>query len=263
MKICRFSLNGTISQGLVDGENVIPIRGDIFGKHEIGSARLPAADVIFLAPVVPPTFYAAGFNYTEHILQFARGRGEEPKFPDRPEVGYRAASALIGHDADIVKPADAGDLFQYEAELVAVIGRKTGKHVPRSEAHKYIFGWTIGNDVSERTWQRSDRTLWRAKNSDTFKPMGPWIITDANPRKMTIRIRINGIAVDEFDGSNMLFTAEDYIVEITKYITLHAGDVIWLGTDKTPGNIKPGDTVEIEVDGIGTLRNKVVLESDR
>ena len=120
------------------------------------------------------------------------------------------------------------------------------------------MGWTIGNDVSERTWQRNDRTMWRAKNSDTFKPMGPWIVTGLDYRKMTTTIRLNGKEVDRFSTSNMIFDVETYIAEITKYITIYPGDMMWMGTDGMPQNMKAGDVCEIEITDIGVLRNPIV-----
>ena len=121
-----------------------------------------------------------------------------------------------------------------------------------------MFGYTIGNDVSERTWQRGDRTFWRGKNTDTFKPMGPWMVTGLKPDDMTTTIRVNGRETDRFKTNNMIFDAPTYISEVSKYCTIEPGDVMWMGTDGVPENIKPGDTVEIDITGIGTLRNKVV-----
>jgi len=133
--------------------------------------------------------------------------------------------------------------------------------VSGENALDYVFGWTIGNDVSERTWQKEDRTLWRAKNADTFKPMGPWIVTGLDPAKMETVIRVNGQETDRFATNNMIFDTATYIAEVSKYCTIEPGDVMWMGTDGMPQNIKPGDTVEIEISGIGTLRNKVVAGS--
>ena len=112
----------------------------------------------------------------------AAKRGTKPSYPPRPDIGYRANNALIAHGENIVKPRDAGAQFQYEGELVAVFGRRC-RNVSKEEALSHVFGWTIGNDVSERSWQANDRTLWRAKNCDTFKPMGPWIVTGADHRR--------------------------------------------------------------------------------
>ena len=208
-------------------------------------------------PVVPPTFYCVGINYADHIRKMAAKRKTEPVFPKKPDIGYRANNALIAHEENIVKPADAGEAFQYEGELVAVFGRRC-RNVARENALDYVFGWTIGNDVSERGWQKDDRTLWRAKNADTFKPMGPWIVTGLDPAKMETVIRVNGRETDRFATNNMIFDTATYIAEVSKYCTIEPGDVMWMGTDGVPENIKPGDTVEIEITGIGVLRNKVV-----
>jgi 2-keto-4-pentenoate hydratase/2-oxohepta-3-ene-1,7-dioic acid hydratase in catechol pathway len=183
-----------------------------------------------------------------------------PEFPKQPDIGYRSNNALIAHDESIVKPRDAGPQFQYEGELVAVFGKKA-RNVSKEEALDYVLGWTIGNDVSERSWQVSDRTLWRAKNSDTFKPMGPWIETDVELDAMQTTIRVNGAVTETFKTNNMIFDAPTYISLVSKYCTIHPGDVMWMGTDGVPANIDVGDVVEIEISGIGTLRNKVVAEN--
>ena len=158
----------------------------------------------------------------------------------------------------IVKPRDYVGRFETEPELVAVIGRRL-RNCSRSKARDGIFGWTMGNDVSARAWQYTDRTLWRSKNSDTFCPMGPWITTGIDPMNSTTRVRKNGQPTSEFATGEMLFDTVDYIVATAKYITFHPGDVIWMGSD---GNVEmaPGDTIEIEITGIGTLRNRVVEE---
>ena len=200
-----------------------------------------------------------GINYREHIIASAKRKGVEPKFPQRPDIGYRANNALCAHDDPIVKPSDAGEMFQYEGELVAVIG-KLARNVAADKALDYVFGWTIGNDVSERTWQANDRTLWRAKNCDTFKPMGPWIVTGADIDAMQTTIKLNGRVCERFKTNNMIFDAPTYISEVSKYCTIEPGDVMWMGTDGIPENMKPGDVCEIEISGIGVLRNKVVAE---
>ena len=145
-----------------------------------------------------------------------------------------------------MKPRDAGEQFQYEGELVAVFGKRC-RNVSKEEALDYVFGWTIGNDVSERTWQANDRTLWRAKNCDTFKPMGPWIVTGADLDAMVTTIRLNGRVTETFKTNNMIFDAPTYISEVSKYCTIEPGDVMWMGTDGVPANMKPGDVCEIEI----------------
>ena len=123
-----------------------------------------------------------------------------------------------------------------------------------------MFGWTIGNDVSERSWQANDRTLWRAKNCDTFKPMGPWIVTGADIDAMVTTIRLNGQVTETFKTNNMIFDAPTYISEVSRYCTIMPGDVMWMGTDGVPSDMQPGDMCEIEISGIGVLRNRVVAE---
>ena len=254
---CRFQKDGRTSYGLIEDGVVAAVDGSPFGEHRRGTGTFPLAAVKLLIPVVPSTFYCVGINYADHIRKMAAKRKAEPVFPQRPDIGYRANNALIAHEEDIVKPADSGDAFQYEGELVAVFGKRAHK-VSRENALDYVLGWTIGNDVSERGWQASDRTLWRAKNADTFKPMGPWIVTGLDPDTMETIIRLNGRETDRFKTNNMIFDTADYIAEVSKYCTIEPGDVMWMGTDGMPANMKPGDVVEIEITGIGTLRNRVV-----
>ena len=175
------------------------------------------------------------------------------------EIGYRAQNALIAHDEDVVIPATATEKIHYEGELVVVIGKKA-KHLDEANAMSCVFGYTIGNDVSERSWQKADRGLWRAKNADTFKPMGPWIETEADLDKMETIVKVNGKETGHFHTNDMIFGVVPFIVELTKYFTLWPGDVIWMGTDGASPDLKAGDLVEIEITGIGTLRNKFVAE---
>jgi 2-keto-4-pentenoate hydratase/2-oxohepta-3-ene-1,7-dioic acid hydratase in catechol pathway len=183
------------------------------------------------------------------------------KFPtcQRPEIGYRAHNALIAHDEDVVIPAIATEKIHYEGELAVVVGKKA-KNLTEKDALSCVFGYTIGNDVSERAWQRADRGLWRSKNADTFKPMGPWIETQADVNRMQTTVRLNGEARTQFRTNDMLFGIPQFIAEMSKYFTLWPGDVIWMGTDGQSPNIKAGDVVEIEITGVGTLRNRFVAE---
>ena len=256
---CRFSAAGTTSYGIVEGDVIRKVDGTPWGQHTIGGASLPLKGVKLEIPVIPSTFFCVGVNYRDHVERMAAKRGTKPSFPPRPDIGYRANNALIAHEENIVKPRDAGEQFQYEGELVAVFGKRC-RNVPKEDALSYVFGWTIGNDVSERTWQANDRTLWRAKNADTFKPMGPWIVTDANLDAMVTTIRLNGQVTETFKTNNMIFDAPTYISEVSKYCTIEAGDVMWMGTDGVPSNMKRGDVCEIEISGIGVLWNKVVAE---
>jgi len=257
MRWCRVETSAGPCFGIVHSDAIEVASGSPFSEWKGTSERVPLSRAKLLVPVVPPVFYAIGSNYRGHVEKMAEGRGRKPVFYERPRVGYRANSALIADGEDIVKPPDSSDEFQYEAELVAVIGRKC-RNASKEEAAASVFGWTIGNDVSERVWQERDQTNIRGKNCDTFKPMGPWIEQDVDVSAMRTRVSLNGVIVHDFPTGAMLFDAADVIVEISRYNTLSPGDVVWLGTDDKPLNMKPGDLVEIEITGIGTLRNKVV-----
>jgi len=239
---------------------VIAIDGDPFGEWRRTPRTHALKEVKIELPLVPRTFYCVGLNYLKHLKEAADKRGEVPNVPDRPEVGYRAQNALIAHDEDVIIPSIATEQIHYEGELVVVIGKKV-KHLTEQNAFDCIFGYTIGNDVSERSWQKADRGLWRAKNTDTFKPMGPWIETSIDLDKMETIVRVNGKETNRFATNEMIYGIKEYLVEMTKYFTLSPGDVIWMGTDGASPNIKHGDVVEIEITGIGTLRNKFVAET--
>lgn len=259
MRWARFDHSGTPTYAVVEGDALIPVRGSPFTGWERTQRPLPLAGARLLPPVIPPTFYACGMNYAGHVREVAAKIGQEPNIPKQPDIGYRANNALIGPEAPIVIPHDATDKVQYEGELVVVIGR-TCKQLTRETALDAVFGYTIGNDVSERSWQKSDRTLWRAKNTDTFKPMGPWIDTEARLEDMVTRIRLNGKQLIEFRTNDMIFGVVDYLVAMTRYITLHPGDMVWMGTEGATADMKHGDVCEVEITGIGTLRNPVVRD---
>jgi len=256
----KFTADRRTSWGLIEGDRVAEVEGDPFGEWHRTARTHVLGEVKIELPLVPRTFYCVGLNYVRHLKEAADKRGEVPDIPSRPEIGYRAQNALIAHDEEVVIPAIATEKIHYEGELVVVIGRKA-KHLDRRDAMSCVFGYTIGNDVSERTWQKADRGLWRAKNTDTFKPMGPWIETSADLDSMETIVRLNGRESNRFRTNDMIFGIADYIVEMTRYFTLWPGDVIWMGTDGSSPDIKAGDVVEIEITGIGTLRNRFVAEA--
>jgi 2-keto-4-pentenoate hydratase/2-oxohepta-3-ene-1,7-dioic acid hydratase in catechol pathway len=259
MRWCRFQSASRQAYGLIEGDTVVEVSGSPFDAHARTSTRLPLGQVKLLVPVIPPTFYAAGVNYREHVTEMANRRGVKPEFPPQADVGYRANNALIATEESIVIPKDATDQVQYEGELVVVIGKQC-KRVAEADALDCVLGYTIGNDISERTWQRGDRTLWRGKNTDTFKPMGPWIVPGLNPDDLRVTIRLNGRTMFSYAVKDAIFGVRQFISRMSQYLTLHPGDVLWMGTDGATENIKDGDVVEIEIPGIGVLRNPVVRE---
>ena len=259
MRWCRFQSGRTVAYGIIEESTVTEVTGSPFESHTRTSTTVPLSQVKLLVPVIPPTFYAAGVNYREHVTEMAARRGVRPEFPPQADVGYRANNALIATDEPIVIPRDAGEQVQYEGELVVVIGKRC-KRVSEAEALDCVFGYTIGNDVSERAWQRGDRTLWRGKNTDTFKPMGPSIVTGLDPDELTVAIRLNGKEMFRYAVKEAIFGVRQFISRMSQYLTLHPGDVLWMGTDGATENIRDGDVVEIEVGGIGVLRNPVIRE---
>ena len=259
MKWCRFQSGPRVAYGVIEEDTVTEVTGSPFDGHIRTPMTVPLSSVKLLVPVIPPTFYAAGVNYRAHVTEMARRRGVKPEFPPRADVGYRANNALVATDEPIVIPKDATEQVQYEGELVVVIG-KQGKRIAEAEALDHVFGYTIGNDVSERTWQRGDRTFWRGKNTDTFKPMGPWIVTGLDPDDLRVTIRLNGKAMFSYAVKDAIFGVRQFISRMSQYLTLYPGDVLWMGTDGATENMKDGDVVEVEIPGIGVLRNPVVRE---
>jgi 2-keto-4-pentenoate hydratase/2-oxohepta-3-ene-1,7-dioic acid hydratase in catechol pathway len=259
MRFARFDLDGRQSYGLIEGDRITPISGSPFESWQAAGPAVPLDRVRLQVPVIPQNFYAVGLNYATHIRERAHRLGLAPEIPTRPEPGYRSPNALVAHDEPILLPPDATSI-QFEGELVVVIGR-LAKHVREADALKYVLGYTIGNDISERAWQKADRTFWRSKNSDTFKPMGPWIETDVDLNALRTTVRVNGKTHIEFATNDMVFGVERFIATITEYITLHPGDVIWMGTEGSSPNLRAGDVVEVEISSIGTLRNAVLASS--
>jgi len=252
MKWIRCSHQNRTFYGTLENDRVHEVSGSPFEQYEKTDRVHALADVQIEVPVIPRTFYCVGLNYVKHIGTEGRS------IPAQPDVGYRANNALIAHGQDVVMPADATKV-QYEGELVVVIG-KQAKNLSREEARSCIFGYTIGNDVSERVWQKSDRTFWRAKNTDTFKPMGPFIETDPKLEGMETVVSVNGKESMRFDTGDMLFGIDEFISTMSRYLTLYPGDVIWMGTDGHSPDLQPGDVVDVSITGLGVLSNRFVRE---
>jgi 2-keto-4-pentenoate hydratase/2-oxohepta-3-ene-1,7-dioic acid hydratase in catechol pathway len=257
MRWIRFTAKGRTSYGILDGERITEVKGDPFDGYEKTATTHALAAVEIEVPVIPQTFFCVGLNYAEHVVMAAKKLGIKAELPEKPDVGYRANNALLAHGRDVVIPRDATEKVHYEGELVVVIGKRA-RNIPEAEALEHVLGYTIGNDVSERTWQKGDRTLWRAKNSDTFKPMGPWIETDIDLDRLETRVRVNGIETTRFKTNAMIHGVALYISTISRYCTLAPGDVIWMGTDDKSPDLKHGDVVEVEITGLGVLMNRFV-----
>ncbi len=257
MRWIKFNTGEGSHYGIIEGtsgEWVRRVRGNPFEGYEIEDYRVAYDEVTIEVPFLPRTFYCAGLNYAAHVIESAKKAGVEPKLPAAADIGYRANNALIAHGETVIMPTDAS-VVHYEGELVVVIGKKAHR-LSESEALSCVLGYTIGNDVSERNWQRSDRTFWRAKNTDTFKPMGPWIDTDFKVDDAITTVTVNGVATTRFRTADMLFGIETFISRMSHYLTLYPGDCIWMGTDGKSPDLKDQDVVEVEISGLGTLRNQ-------
>ena len=260
MRWVRYSDRHGLHHGILNADHIEQIEGDMFSDWRKNGVTHALRDVQLEVPVIPGTFFAAGLNYAAHVLEAAKMTGTLASLPTHADVGYRANNALLRHEGVVIIPADATEAIQYEAEIVAVIGRKAHR-VSERDAMDHVFGYTIGNDVSERNWQKQDRTFFRSKNSDTFKPMGPWIETEVNLDQARTTVHVNGKETIRFQTLDMIFSIAEFISRTSKYCTLLPGDVMWMGTDGTSPNIRHKDVVEIEITGLGVLRNQFLLES--
>ncbi|MBM3941632.1 MAG: DUF2437 domain-containing protein [SAR202 cluster bacterium] len=257
MKLARFSVNGWESYGQVEGDRVQVIQGDIFGEHRLTDASYPLERVRLLPPTRANTFWAIGLNYAahvahqEHALDAERIRRDSSAF--RP--WQKGTNCIIGHNDYIVLPPEA-DYVHYEGELVIVIG-KPARRVTPEDAPNFILGYTCANDVSgEGAWSK-DLSNWRRKSSDTFGPVGPWIETDVDPHNLEIITRLNGREHDRGSTSGMTYNCYAIVSGISQFATLRPGDLVLTGAPGSVEQLHPGDVVEIEIPGIGTLRNPV------
>jgi len=251
----RFLHDGRQSYGVVEGERVRPLRGDIFGRHRVGRDSIPLAAVRLLAPLRPGSILAAAVNYPSHVASGGAVLGEA-RAPEKPELFLKPPSAVIGPEEPIVLPPDAGRV-DYEGELVAVIGQPC-RRVSPAQALEFVFGYTCGNDVSARHWQRGDLQWWRAKGSDTFAPIGPLIATGLDPAGLELRTRLNGREVQRASTSSLIFSLAELVSFASHAITLQPGDLVFTGTPGETAALSAGDVVEVEIEGIGVLRNPVV-----
>ncbi len=250
MKFARYLAHGQISYGVLEGNTLREITTTPFEGFQITDHSHKLDEVKLLPPTAPTKILAVGRNFPSHT-------GDRP-VPTEPEIFLVTPSALIGHGEAIIRPNDV-ETFDEEGELVVVMKSRC-KHVSSGEALKYVLGYTCGNDVSAREWQRSDRQWWRAKSSDTFAPAGPFIADDVDPQDAVIRIRVNGTEIRADNTANLLFDVPAVISFISRRQTLEPGDLIFMGAFGKPSHIDAGDIVEIEIEGIGVLSNPVERE---
>ena len=244
----RYSRDGgEIHWGMVHGDQIWQLAGAPYETMEHTGEWYERGTVKFEVPAEPSQIFMTAFNFRSHIT------GEPAA---EPGLFLVPPSSLVGPEDPIVRPAESQDLH-YEAEMAIVIGKRA-ENVAVEDAHEYIFGVTAGNDVSERGWQANDIQWVRGKGSRGFNAVGPVLYKDADYNNIQITGRHNGEVVQSENSSDLIFGMEEMVSYISRYFTLEPGDMIWSGTMGTTSAMVPGDVYEVELEGIGTLRNEVV-----
>jgi 2-keto-4-pentenoate hydratase/2-oxohepta-3-ene-1,7-dioic acid hydratase in catechol pathway len=246
-----------MSFGVLDGDGqVAQIEGHPFGQISFTGQRFPQADVRLLSPILPSKVVCVGKNYAAHVAEM--NTGEAPK---EPLLFLKPSTSVIGPEDAIRIPPGSTDVH-HEAELAVVIGARGARHVTPEQALSSVFGYTVGNDVTERDMQRGDGQWTRAKGFDSFCPIGPWIETDLpalglDPADLAISCTVDGQPRQAGRTSQLIFDVPTLISYISQVMTLLPGDVVLTGTPSGVGPIAPGQRVEITVEGLGTLGNPV------
>jgi len=261
MKIIRYKNNGEIKSGILKKESIFEIDGNLFTEFSIGSKVAELKDAELKAPTVPPNIIAIGLNYRQH----AEETGAE--IPERPVIFLKATSSLTDPESKIMLPKLAAEEVDFEAELAVVIG-KEAKNIETVDVSDYILGYTCANDVSARDCQKKLDKQWaRGKSFDTFCPLGPWIETDLDPMNCSIKSILNGEIMQESNTSDMIFNIDQLVSYLSHNMTLMPGTVILTGTPEGVGFareeevfLRKGDEIIIEIEGIGSLKNRVAKE---
>lgn len=258
MRIVRYARDGAVHYGTLDGDRITRLARSPFeddGLPTYGEVDDLSA-VRILAPLDSPRVFGLAYNYVAHVTETAHD------VPEIPVLFMKPSTAVIGPDEPIVYPRD-GELVHFEGELVVVIGREA-RHVAADDALAYVLGFTCGNDVSDRITQRREAKfgcLLAGKGHDTFAPLGPVIATDVDPTNLRLTTRVNGEVRQDANTGDLLFSVRESIAYLSRFMTLLPGDAIMTGTPAGVGPIVPGDVIEVEIEGIGVLRNAVVAEA--
>ena len=257
MKIVRYAADGQSAYGVLeDDDSILQLIGSPFAEFSVGDQVADMSTVRVLPPVSPRKVIGVGLNYMKHIEEIGMSK------PDFPMLFMKPNTSVIGHGDPIVYP-EQGKQTEYECELTVVIGKNT-RRVSEDDALDYVLGYTCGNDVSERTIQFPEMKMGAmliGKGFDTFCPLGPVIATGLDPSDLQIQTRLNGETRQDDRTSDLLFSVPRLVSYISQSMTLQPGDCILTGTPSGVGPIQPGDVVEIEVEGVGVLRNPVVAEA--
>jgi 2-keto-4-pentenoate hydratase/2-oxohepta-3-ene-1,7-dioic acid hydratase in catechol pathway len=234
-------------------DKVGEISGNIYGRYRRQEATTPLADVRLIHPAEPSKIVCVGRNYVEHAKELGND------VPKVPLIFMKPPSSVISNGETILLPAQSNKV-EHEAELVIVIGKR-GRHITAENAKKHILGYTLGNDVTARDLQNTDNQWTRAKGFDTFCPFGPWIDTDFDPSDAVVTCRVNGQMRQMASTRDMVFNVSTLIAYISSVMTLEPGDLIFTGTPSGVGELKDGDEVSVEIEGLGMIKNKVKAEA--
>jgi 2-keto-4-pentenoate hydratase/2-oxohepta-3-ene-1,7-dioic acid hydratase in catechol pathway len=251
----RVNHKGTPTYAIAGAGELRLLADDLFGEHKETGETVPLEGATLMAPLIPSKILAAAVNYPSHVPS-AKTVLQQEEAPAEPQLFLKPPSSVISPGETIVIPAGARRV-DAEGELVAVIGRRC-KSVSPDEALDYVFGYTCGNDVSARHWQRDDIQWWRAKGSDTFCPIGPFIATGLDPANLELRTRLNGETAQETNTSALIHSTARLISFASQVVTLEPGDLVFTGTPGVTPKLEDGDVVEVEIEGIGVLSNPVV-----
>jgi 2-keto-4-pentenoate hydratase/2-oxohepta-3-ene-1,7-dioic acid hydratase in catechol pathway len=255
MRLVRYLWGDHPRYGVLADDVIRPLLRPFYLDSITAGERCSLEEVDLLAPCTPSKIVALGLNYRDHAAEFGH------PVPDEPLIFLKPGTAVIGPEEMIIYPRMSRRV-DYEAELAVVIGRKAHQ-VREEEAKNYIMGYTAFNDVTARDLQKKDGQFTRAKGFDTFAPLGPWIETEIeDPDNLTVEAYLNGERRQHSNTNNMVFSVAYLVSFISRIMTLLPGDVIATGTPSGIGPMRPGDVVEIRVEGIGTLRNQVVAEGE-
>lgn len=251
MKIVRMKAGDDIAYGVADAEGVVVYKGSPFVAWEPTETVVPWPSVSLLSPVIPTKILCVGKNYEDHVEEMG---GE---IPEEPVIFMKPATAVVGQNAAVIHPRISKEVH-HEAELAVVISRPA-RNISAEDASLYIFGYTAANDVTARDLQMKDAQWTRAKGFDTFCPLGPAIETELDPlERLAVICRVNGEVRQAGFTSDMIFGVAEILEYITAFTTLLPGDLVLTGTPAGASKVEPGDVMEIEIDGIGTLTNRLV-----
>jgi 2-keto-4-pentenoate hydratase/2-oxohepta-3-ene-1,7-dioic acid hydratase in catechol pathway len=250
MKIYRFRYRRKVFYGLLKEEVLFPVKGSIFKNFRIDDSAIPISEVTVLPPVMPTKIVCVGRNYREHAEELGN------QVPPEPLLFLKPPSAIIGPNQPIIYP-ELSSRVDYEGELAVVIKKKLKNLKEDDSWQDYVLGYTCFNDVTARDLQSKDVQFTRAKSFDTFAPIGPCLVTGLDPGGLQLKTFLNGKLVQSGNTRNMIFNIPYLIGYISRIMTLEPGDVIATGTPSGVGPMQPGDRVEVQIEGIGTLSNFV------